>query len=472
MHNLYEELNNYAQSDYYPFHMPGHKRNMSQYPMSSIYQKDITEIEGFDNLHHSEGLLLEVQEKAAKLYGADETYYLINGSSCGILSAVSACVNRQGTILMARNCHKAAYNAVFLRELAVEYLFPANLDEYGIYGEVNPDEIAAALEKNSEIEAVLITSPTFDGIVSDVKKIADIVHTYEKILIVDEAHGAHFGLADFLPASSVVSGADIVIHSVHKTLPAFTQSALLHVMGNRINKDKLRYFLSVYQSTSPSYLLMAGIDQCINIIMHDGSKLFELMKSNLTAFYEVADSFQRIKSIQIPGADPGKLIISVKNTNLSGNQLYSLLLDKYHIQMEMAADSYVLAIVTCMDTTEGIMRLAGVLKEIDCSLGNQEIKDKKFNNKKMPLKSMLFRPLIIFTISQAFEKEENLIPFTESIGKVSKEFIYVYPPGIPILVPGEEITMEIIELVSYYQSLGLPVQGTKDVSIETIEVIQ
>ena len=148
MHNLYEELNNYAKSDYYPFHMPGHKRNMSQYPMSSFYQKDITEIDGFDNLHHSEGLLLDVQKKAARLYGADETYYLINGSSCGILSAVSTCVNRQGTILMARNCHKAAYNAVFLRELAVEYLFPANLEEYGIYGKVNPEEVAEALEKN------------------------------------------------------------------------------------------------------------------------------------------------------------------------------------------------------------------------------------------------------------------------------------------------------------------------------------
>lgn len=231
---LLDRLMEYGESDAYPFHMPGHKRQAGagfagDFP--NPFSVDITEIGGFDNLHHPEGILKESMEWAGNVYGADQTYYLVNGSSCGILSAVCGSVSHGGTILMSRNCHKSAYHGVYLGHLRAEYIYPQTIPEFGIQGGLSPEDVRRLLITHPETEAVLVVSPTYDGIVSDIGAIAKIVHEWGIPLIVDEAHGAHFpfgGEARF-PVSALELGADVVIQSLHKTLPSLTQTAVMHV---------------------------------------------------------------------------------------------------------------------------------------------------------------------------------------------------------------------------------------------------
>ena len=243
MERLYKKLERYGQSDFYPFHMPGHKRNLASSAGKFPFERDITEISGFDNLHHAEGILKEAQENAAQLYGTRRCFFSVNGSTAALLSAISACVSKGGSILVARNCHKAVYHALYLRELQPVYIYPHEDSRLGINGGISPSRVERYLEEHPEVEAVLITSPTYDGIVSNVEKIAEIAHRHEVPLIVDEAHGAHFRFSEYFPVSAADLGADIVIQSFHKTLPSMTQTAVLHVCSDRVDVEKVKQFM-------------------------------------------------------------------------------------------------------------------------------------------------------------------------------------------------------------------------------------
>ena len=226
MKHLFDMLGQYAAGDIYPYHMPGHKRRPWGGLEKAFYQADITEIAGFDNLHHPEGILLELQQRAARLYGAEESHYLVNGSTGGILCAVSSALPSGGHILMARNCHRSAYHGAYLRNLKISYLWPPCLDRYGICDAVTPEQVKAALERETDIGAVLIVSPSYEGRTADVGAIARVVHQKGIPLIVDEAHGAHFGLAEGFPPNSCQLGADIVVHSVHKDTSFFDTDSI------------------------------------------------------------------------------------------------------------------------------------------------------------------------------------------------------------------------------------------------------
>ena len=248
--DLSESLTEYSSLDYYPFHMPGHKRNMKEYFMSEAYFADITEIEGFDNLSHPEGLLLAEEERLAELYHSKETHMLVNGSTTGIQAAILGSVKRNEKILMARNSHKSAYNAVSLGGIHASYLYPKTEERYGISGGICPEEVADMLEADREIKAVFLTSPTYEGVVSDVETIAKICHSHNIPLLVDEAHGAHFGFHrencnEYHTENSVRLGADVVIHSIHKTLPAFTQTALIHLNGDFAQAEHIKRYISM-----------------------------------------------------------------------------------------------------------------------------------------------------------------------------------------------------------------------------------
>lgn len=469
MNQLFQTLINYKESDYYPFHMPGHKRNMEGYLNSSIYGLDITEIEGFDNLHQPEGILLESQKKAASLYESAKTYFLINGSTCGILSSISTVVSVGGKLLMGRNSHKAAYHAVLIRQLQVAYLYPEILEEFNVFGGINPLDVEEAMKQDSLIEAVFITSPTADGIVSDIGEIAKICHKYQKPLIVDEAHGAHFGFGNIFPQTSIRAEADIVIHSVHKTLPALTQTALLHCNGDLVSIDQLQQFLGIYQSSSPSYILMAGIDQCVEIITKEKDTLFDCFEQKIICFRKECQNLQNIKIMDqevignqyVYQIDLSKIVISVQHTNITGQNLYDILLKKYHLQMEMAAESYVLGITTIMDTKEGFDRLTQALREIDKELFIVESKTK--------YGQVITMRDPIYSLYQASVKEKELCNIEKSIGKICGDFIVVYPPGLPLVVLGEKLTEEIVNQIELYQGQGLTVQGIKDNKIKIIK---
>ena len=275
--------------------MPGHKRKAWGELPAQLYRLDITEIDGFDNLHQPEGILKELQEQAAACCGAEESYYLVNGSTGGILSAVSAALPASGHILMARNCHKSAYHAVYLRNLCTSYLYPKMLEDYDIFDMVSPEQIEEALDKEPDIQAVLLVSPTYEGRISNIRHISEIVHARGIPLIVDEAHGAHLGWSDAVHENSCRQGADLVIQSVHKTLPALTQTALLHVNGTIVDRERLRRFLHIYQSSSPSYLLMASIDNALQYMERDGKKALDIFCSRYAAMCEKLGACKALK---------------------------------------------------------------------------------------------------------------------------------------------------------------------------------
>ena len=250
--SLHDDISSYLSRDLYAFHMPGHKRNPEFDSMNGLFARDLTEVDGADDLHCPQGIIKDAQERAAKLYDADEAYFLVNGSTAGLLTAISASAPAGTKVIVARNCHKAVYNAVFLRDLCPVYVCPAFDEAFGINGSVFPDEIEKAIAANPDAKAVILTSPTYDGVVSDIKTIAEIVHKNNMILIVDAAHGAHHGFHPAFPDSAVHLGADAVVVSLHKTLPSPTGTAMLLLKGDRVSRSRVRRFLDVYETSSPS----------------------------------------------------------------------------------------------------------------------------------------------------------------------------------------------------------------------------
>jgi arginine/lysine/ornithine decarboxylase len=485
MMGLYQKLKEYGESDYYPYHMPGHKRNPQAGDMAAFYGIDITEIDGFDNLHHPEGILKEAQERAGRFYGGTETFYLVNGSTCGVLASIMTVTAQGDEILIARNCHKSVYHAAILQGLMPRYYYPKMIDEYGIYDGADGEKIGSLLDEYPRCKAVVITSPTYEGILSDISAVAKAVHERGKILIVDEAHGAH------LKNGAVAGGADLVIHSLHKTLPSMTQTALLHVEGSRVDRRRLRKYLAMLQTSSPSYVMMASMDSCIRYMEEHGDERLSFMERQYEEFMRKVSVCKNVrvgkvtdvshikdvpsgndiagqagtpggkglrdgKRYALAGWDIGKLVISVKNTSISGQQLYDILRDEYHLQMEMAAGSYVLAMMTIMDTEEGWKRLADAICQIDDRIESGQLLYRMENEAAQQKPEMRMIP------TEAFHKEQKEIPLSESVGRVMADFIQLYPPGIPLLVPGEVMNEGILYEIEYSLRTGLQVHGVTD----------
>lgn len=467
---LLDRLKEYSQSDIYPFHMPGHKRQLSL--GADAYHLDITEVEGFDNLHHAQGILEEEQARLAQYVGAEKSFFLVNGSTCGILAAISAAVPRGGKLLMARNSHKSAYHALYLRQLQACYVYP-KISNYDIQGGLVPEQVAQALAKDDEIAAVYVTSPTYDGVVSDIKAIAKAAHDYGKPLIVDEAHGAHFGMHSMFPESAVSFGADVVIQSVHKTLPAFTQSAVLHLCSDRIQEEKLKRFLDVYESSSPSYILMAGMSRLVPFLRAEGRARFEALAVQLQDFYEKSRKLNSLHVIQdgeISGSDvfardPSKILISTRNCSVNGVQLYESLLSKYHLQLEMCSGEYVTALCTLMDRVEGFERLLYALFTIDAKLRRTEVPKSGFV-------SRIYRKQEqVCSITDAVERSCRTVSWEQAPGRISGEYVYLYPPGIPLLVPGERIDADFVCDIYEIKARRMMPEGLRDKNAENINVL-
>lgn len=500
---LLERLTEYAGSDAYPFHMPGHKRREitdgipGGFP--DPYGIDITEIDGFDNLHHAEGILKDAMDEAAAIYGTDRSWYLVNGSTCGILSAVFATTENGGKILTARNCHKAVYHAICLNRLEAEYLYPEEITEFGINGGIRAEDVRKALEKDAmhcagnsgdvrgkitKIQAVLITSPTYEGVVSDIRVIADVAHEYGIPLIVDEAHGAHLEYADqchSFPKSALEYGADIVIQSLHKTLPCFTQTAILHVKGKLVDQDRISRYLSMFQTSSPSYLFMAGMERCIRYMDGDGRNEMIRYEKRLERFMERMEGLQVLEVLDreicgkyrtVAGWDPSKIVVStMRAEDFHGEELAETLRRKYHLEMEMTAPEYVIAMTSLMDTEEGFERLGTALLEIDGALRRRTEsgrKEKAASETPEGLESKVLHPVRRMLICEAMDADTERTAFQDTVGKVSAEFVYLYPPGIPIIAPGEVFTDAIVEKIMAYKAAGLLVQGPADPDADVI----
>lgn len=505
--DILSKLDKYKDENIVPMHMPGAKRNkelieLYMGDMGNPYEKDITEINGFDNMHNAETIIKDAFDEAAELYGADESWYLVNGSTAGNMSAICGVTHKNDVVIMARNCHISVYNAVILNELNPVYIYPEYDEEYGYYKGITLKEIKFIVDKYSsdhdrnDIKAVILTSPTYEGNVSDIKSIAEYLHQYNIPLIVDEAHGAHFNFSESFPQSAVKSGADVVINSVHKTLPSLTQTAIMHINYGIVDVERIRRYWNIYQSTSPSYILMSSIARSLSIVKNDGDKLFAEYVDKLTILRNGLSELKHIRLINTD--DISKLVLGYKDAKW----LYDTLFYKYKIQLEMSSIKYVIAMTSIFDSQEYYDRFLAALKEIDEEIDESISKydredilnskvdkdlDNRFNSihngeadNRLNYSSINnqdngnkvniadFRDEQTLTIAQAFNRrdlsgcDEIQMNNEKIYGKISGESVYVYPPGIPILCPGEVITRKIIAILEAAGEAGLEVIGVKE----------
>ncbi len=464
-------LEAYSRTDWYPFHMPGHKRQLPG------CETDITEIDGFDNLHHPEDILKKEADRCAELYGTRETIFSVNGSSCALLAAVSAASGRGKRIWMERSAHISVYHGAVLRGLSIRY----------IGSDPDKEEISAGEEKP---EAVVITSPTYEGGVKAVSAWAEKAHELGAVLIVDEAHGAHFSMHPYFPESAVRMGADVVIQSLHKTLPAMTQTALLHNVTGRIPGERLHRFMDFYETSSPSYVLMSSITGCLHFLEENRESAFAIYAERLA---ELRRSLSGMRYLHLAGGetgsfaaheelpghpegmrqDPGKIVI----TGMSGPELYRAVRERFHLQPEMKAPGYVLFMTSVCDTEEGFKRLETALLTLDREIGNaseekrQECMTAAPGQSEMPEiggKEEMPLPDVRMNPADAMEADSEQIALEQSAGRIAADFICMYPPDVPLVVPGEEIPEQLPQHIRSLLDAGYEITGIDENRIRVV----
>ena len=451
-------LTDHADKHTVSFHMPGHKG-------SAIYKKfgyteflekmmdcDITEIIGADNLFQTEGILKAAQEEYAKLYGVKRAYMLVNGTSGGVIAAIMASVPKGGKLVMARNSHKAIYNALLLANIQPVYAYPEMIEEYGISGEITAEEITRCLDENPDASAVILPSPNYYGICSDIRKIAEIVHSRGKILIVDQAHGAHLkffsdcGFSD-MPQSAEEQGADIAVNSIHKTLASFTQSAALTFNSNLLDHYTLEDKLQMIQSTSPSYILMGSLDINADIIKNHKEEVFTAWHDALAYFYAEAENISGLAVIRDAKLDFTKINLDMSAYGLSGAELEQMLMEK-GIYAELTTGNILMCMTGIGNTKADMEKLLEALREIAASHPLAEGK------KQTPPAVLEAR----FELCAVPSKKER-VPLSEGAGRICASSIIPYPPGIPFICPGERITDEVITYIAALREAGEKVIG-------------
>jgi arginine decarboxylase len=463
-------LDAYSKRDICPFHMPGHKRNTEQLGTRLPYALDMTEIFGFDNLHNASGILKSVMDRLSVLYGSRKSYILVNGSTGGILAGIRSAVRPGDTIIMARNCHMSVYNAVELNHLRPVFLLPELDTASGINGSIRPEQVEQALAHNRDARLVVLTSPTYEGVVSDIQNIAHIVHQYDIPLLVDAAHGAHFGFSELFPDNPLRSGADIVVCGLHKTLPVLTQCAALHIGTTRVDLKTVERALSIFETSSPSYILTASADNCVQLLAERKVQLFTEYESRLRRFDADIENLIYLRILCHGGDcverhpvffdfDPGKIVISTCHTALSGLELATRLRAEFAIETEMAYGDYVIAMTSICDQAEHMERLAAALCAIDMEQSGSSVS--------LPDRRQPILPVQAMNIDVAGCAKGEQIPFNEAHGRISLEYVWAYPPGIPLLVPGEVICPNLVDdcqqliqsgVVLHSPSGGMPVQ--------------
>ena len=477
--SLYHDLIEYTDKQYTPLHMPGHKRN-PLFPQPDAYRADITEIPGFDSLYEESGPLLALKERVQKLYHSENSFLLVNGSTGGLLTAIRSATRQGDTVLMARNCHCAVYHAIRMFGLHAEYIQP-EYDNYGIAEGIRLEQVQEVLERNTSAQSgftaqgttshpslVILTSPTYEGRISELKAIADYLHGLNIPLLVDEAHGAHLSLHPAFEGSAVSAGADLVVQSLHKTLPALTQTALLHVNGSLVSLDRIRANFKMLQTSSPSFLLLSSVDQCICALEEHRDKLYLTLQQNLTKFYQKTKVLRCLHVIEPAecslSCDPSRLVITTPST-LSGLQLAERLKNDFKIELEATAPRHIIAITGIADTAETFERFADALLALDGTLAAPHGAGlEAFHYPAIP-------ESVYDSHTVEYAPTESL-PYSACEGRISAEFLYLYPPGIPMLVPGERISAELLNCIDQLDQQGFSLYGPKHAGDKYLQVIR
>ncbi|MDV4150650.1 aminotransferase class I/II-fold pyridoxal phosphate-dependent enzyme [Clostridium sp. AL.422] len=475
---LFNALMEYVNRETLPFHVPGHKKGegvdneFKNFIGDNPFKIDVTVFKLVDSLHHPTGPIKKAQELVSDAYGSDASFFSIHGTSGAIQAMILSVVNDGDKIIVPRNVHKSVTSGIILSGARPVFIEPEIDKKLGIAHGVTPHTVAKTLEGNPDAKAVLIINPTYYGVATDIKKIADIVHSYNIPLIVDEAHGPHLAFSEKLPMSALEAGADICAQSTHKIIGSLTQGSLLHVKSKYVDPKRVQQILNLLHTTSPSYILMASLDCARRQIALEGKdlldKAIELCKytrseiNKIPGFYCFGEEV-----LGKPGSysfDPTKLTISSRELGITGFELDMILAEKYHIQMELSDFYNVLAVGSFGDTKEGMDTLISALKSIS----------EEYYGKRKPIQDFIDIPNIpekILEPREAFYSEKTSISLKDSIGKISGEFLLAYPPGIPVLCPGEIITKEVVDYVYDLKRANLYVQGTEDPTVENIKIV-
>ena len=435
---LYNRLINYSKENL-TFHMPGHKFGVgADLNKIDITKLDNTEAIGMDNLYEAEGIIAGAMELMATFYGSQKSIFLTNGSTAGILTSIMATCKEGDKLIVARNAHYSVWSALVLVGIYPIYINPETISS-GILGQIKKETIERAIVENPDAKGVIIVSPTYEGIVSDITGIAEVVHQYDKILIVDEAHGAHFVLENGFPRSAVNQGADLVINSMHKTLPALTQSALLHICSNRVSYEDVITNLRMIQTSSPSYAMMGVMDYVRDYIIKNKDIINESYIKKLKQIRkELSEKLKYLSLIEYQSQyyDISKVIISTQSTNINGYELANILYREYNITIEAALEEYIIVMTTMADNGSSLSIMKKALIEIDESLKYSVECEQVVEEIMIDQISTAHNP------RKVFYSHKEWLDIEKCIHKVVSKNIILYPPGIPIVAIGETINEE------------------------------
>lgn len=464
------------------FHMPGHKGTNIPHPLlqeyfsGDLYPADLVEINNnIDYLHSPNGALLESQQLAAAAYGADYTYFLINGSTVGNIAAIMSVVDPHKKVIISRASHRSVYGAIVLSGAIPIYIEPDYHPDIGFPLAVNIEKIENLLKQHPDVVAIHITSPNYYGVMSNTAAICQLAHAHGVALLVDEAHGSHLSFHSDLPPSAVTLKADIIVQSTHKTQGALTQSAMLHVNDNGlVNRARLAQMLSLLQSSSPSSILLASLDaarmqmategyRCLSLIIELSRKARDAIRQ-MDRLWCYGDEL--IGTSNIFAFDPTKLIVRVSDTGLNGYKASSILRHEYGVEVEFANIKHVIFSITIADTSSTVDKLLHALRALTTH------KEQSIENDDSYIKPPDGLPHGAINLRDAyFASKTRSIPLNESVGKILAEDIIPYPPGVPLLVPGEIMEQRHLDYLRHLIDKGCAIVGMKDLTIQTVRIV-
>ena len=477
---LFTGLKKHAEKKPVQFHIPGHKRGLGMAPEfrefigDNALSIDLINIEPLDDLHHPHGMIKKAQELAAEAFGADYTFFSVQGTSGAIMAMVLAVCSPRDKILVPRNVHKSVMSAIIFSGATPVFIHPEFDRELGIAHGITPETVAKALKQHPDAKAILVINPTYFGIAADLESIVDIAHSYRVPVLVDEAHGVHIHFHDRLPLSAMQAGADMSATSVHKLGGSLTQSSILNVRSDLVAIERVQTVMSMITTTSTSYLLLASLDTARKQLATKGR---ELLDKTIELAEKTRRNINDIPFLYCPGKemtgskatysyDPTKLIISVKNLGLSGYYVEGWLREHFQIEVELSDLYNILCIITPGDDDHSTGLLVRALKQLVDEL-------KHFNGKPAEIPVHVPEiPVLAMSPRDAFYADTEIVPFHQSAGRISAEFVMIYPPGIPIFIPGEIISEENLYYIQENMEAGLPVQGPEDQELKTLRVIK
>jgi len=477
---LFSGLVAHAKKNPIQFHIPGHKKGAGmdtefrQFIGDNALSIDLINIGPLDDLHQPKGIIKQAQDLAAEAFGADRTFFSVQGTSGAIIAMIMAVCGPDDKIIVPRNVHKSIMSAIVFSGAIPVFIHPEIDKELGISHGITTDSVERALKQHPDAKAVLVINPTYFGISADLKKIVEIAHSYHVPVLVDEAHGVHIHFHDQLPLSAMQAGADMAATSVHKLGGSMTQSSILNVREGLVSAKHVQSILSMLTTTSTSYLLLASLDVARKQLATKGKQLIDKTIKLSQSIRKRINEIDHIHCVgeEILGSkatfdyDPTKLIISVKDLGLTGYEVEKWLREKHNIEVELSDLYNILCIVSLGDTETEADILVNALNElaVECEHRVGQIE---------PIEVLLPEiPVLALTPRDAFYSETEVVPFEESEGRIIAEFVMVYPPGIPIFIPGEIITKENLHYIRKNLEVGLPVQGPEDDEIKTIRVIK